>query len=193
MISPEQVGERYLTVHRRMHRAVDTGMLDCGLTLARTKVLMQLGTGPVRPSVLATGLDLAPHTITDIVDALERDGLVARQPDPTDRRAKLVALTSEGEVALAAASRTRERLIQHVFGALDAADRVAMMRLLGVLDGAVAALAALPCADPAVPEPVDPLAVTDPAVPQPVVALPDTDPAVPRPVVPLPVTEPAEI
>jgi DNA-binding MarR family transcriptional regulator len=163
MISPEQVGERYLTVHHRMHRAVDNGMLGCGLTLARTKVLSQLQSGPVRPSVLATELGLAPHTITDVVDALERDGLVARQPDPTDRRAKLVALTSEGEVARAAASRTRQRLIEHVFGALDDADRAAMMRLLDVLDGAVAALATQPCPDPADFQPVVPLPVTEPA------------------------------
>jgi DNA-binding MarR family transcriptional regulator len=154
MISPEQVGERYLTVHRRMHRAVDNQMLDCGLTLARTKVLMQLRGGPVRPSVLAVELGLAPHTITDIVDALERDGLVARQPDLTDRRAKLVGLTSQGEVALGTASRTRERLIQHVFGSLDDADRATMMRLLDVIDDAVAGLA---------PQPALSLPVTEPA------------------------------
>jgi DNA-binding MarR family transcriptional regulator len=152
-------------------------MQDCGLTLARTKVLMQLHPAPVRPSVLATELGLAPRTITDVVDGLQRDGLVACQPDPTDRRAKLVALTSQGEVALDAASRTRQRLIQHVFGALDATDRVAMVRLLGLLDTAVAALATQPCADPAGPQPVDPLALTEPAGPQPVDPLPVTEPA----------------
>jgi DNA-binding MarR family transcriptional regulator len=154
MITPEQVGERYLAVHHRMHRAVDNQMTGCGLTLARTKVLTQLREGPARPSVLAVELGLAPHTITDIVDALERDGLVARQPDLTDRRAKLVALTSRGQVALAAASRTKERIIQHVFGALDDADRAAMMRLLDVIDDAVAVLSI---------QPVVPLSVTEPA------------------------------
>jgi len=144
MISAEQVGERYLTVHHRMRRAVDDGMIDCGLTLARTKVLGYLQRGPTRQSVLAAAFGLAPHTITDIVDALERDRLVARQPDPTDRRAKLVALTGEGQAALAIASGTRERLLKHVFGALDATDRATMMRLLDVLDSAVAALIACP-------------------------------------------------
>jgi len=73
MISAEQVGERYLTVHHRMRRAVDDGMTDCGLSLARTKVLGYLRHGPTRPSVLAAALGVAPHTITDVVDALERD------------------------------------------------------------------------------------------------------------------------
>ncbi|HUZ24216.1 MAG TPA: MarR family transcriptional regulator [Streptosporangiaceae bacterium] len=149
MITAEQVGERYLTVHHRMRRAVDDGMTDCGLSLARTKVLGHLRRGPTRQSVLAAALGLSPHSITDIVDALERDRLVARQPDPTDRRAKLVALTSAGEAALTVASGTRERLLGHVFGALDAADRATMMRLLDVLDNATAALLACPAPTPA--------------------------------------------
>lgn len=141
MVSPEQVGERYLTVHHRMRRAVDEGMSVSGLSLARTKVLVQLRQrGPTRQSVLAAEFEVAPHSITDIVDALERAGLAARQADPTDRRAKLVALTSAGDAALAVASATRERLLKQIFGALDADDRVTIVRLLDVLDGAVAGL-----------------------------------------------------
>jgi DNA-binding MarR family transcriptional regulator len=86
-MSPEQLGELYLEVHHRMHRAFDGGMSACGLSLARTKVLAQLQrSGPVRPSVLAAEFGFAPRTITELVDTLERDGLAARQPDPTDRR-----------------------------------------------------------------------------------------------------------
>ena len=71
MITPEQVGERYLAVHHRMFRAVNEEMSGCGLSLARTKVLTRLREqGPVRQNVLATDLGLAPHSITDIVDGL---------------------------------------------------------------------------------------------------------------------------
>ena len=141
MVSPEQVGERYLSVHHRMHKAVDDGMSATGLSLARTKVLAELRRrGPTRQSVLAADFGFAPHSISDIVDALERAGLAERRADPTDRRAKLVALTSAGEAALAVASATRERLVMQVFGALDADDRVTMVRLLDALDAAVAAL-----------------------------------------------------
>jgi DNA-binding MarR family transcriptional regulator len=143
MVSPEQVGERYLSVHHRMHKAVDDGMSATGLSLARTKVLAELRRrGPTRQSVLAADFGFAPHSISDIVDALERAGLAERRADPTDRRAKLVALTSAGEAALAVASATRERLVMQVFGALDADDRVTMVRLLDALDAAVAALSA---------------------------------------------------
>jgi len=142
-MSPEQLGELYLEVHHRMHRAFDGGMCASGLSLARTKVLAQLQRGgPVRPSVLAAGFGFAPRTITELVDTLERDGLAARQPDPTDRRALLVTLTSEGEAALAVAFATRTRLMKQVFGALAADDRATMARLLHVLDEATSPLVA---------------------------------------------------
>jgi len=93
-----------------MRRVFDDGMSACGLTLARTKVLAQLQLGgAARPSVLAVEFGVAPRTITELVDTLERDGLVVRHPDPTDRRALLVALTSEGEAALAVADAARAR------------------------------------------------------------------------------------
>ena len=154
MLSAEQVGERYLSVHHRMRRAVDDGMASCGLSLSRTKIMAELArSGPSRQSVLATQFEVAPHTITDVVDSLERDGLAVRQPDPSDRRAKLVTLTEQGESALAAATATRERLLGQVFGSLEAEDRVTMMRLLDVLDGAVATLTGCPPASPDLTEP----------------------------------------
>jgi DNA-binding MarR family transcriptional regulator len=140
MISPEQLGEQYLSVYHRMRRAVEEGMSVSGLTLARTKVLAQLQRSPARPGVLAGECGVAPRTITDAVDGLEREGLVTRHADPADRRATLVAVTTEGKAALAVAGARREELLRLVFGALDADDRAAMARLLSALDHAVTAL-----------------------------------------------------
>ena len=38
MVTPDQLGERYLAVHRRMFRTVNDEMSGCGLSMARTKV-----------------------------------------------------------------------------------------------------------------------------------------------------------
>ena len=152
MITPEQVGERYLAVHHRMFRAVNEEMSECGLSMARTKVLMRLREqGPTRQSVLAANFGLAPHSITDIVDALESEGLAARRPDPADRRAKLVAITDAGEARLRVASATRERLLKQIFGALSQEDRFTLVRLLDVLDDATRPPAIVP------PEPSRPV------------------------------------
>ncbi|MGH3223827.1 MAG: MarR family winged helix-turn-helix transcriptional regulator [Streptosporangiaceae bacterium] len=141
MITAEQVGERYLAVHHRMFRAVSDEMNGCGLSLARTKVLRRLHErGPTRQNVLAAELGLAPHSITDIVDGLERAGMAERRADPTDRRAKLVAITDAGEAGLDVANATRERLLTEIFGALSEADLATFLRLLDSLDEAATRL-----------------------------------------------------
>ena len=137
MVTPAELGERYLAVHHRMFRAMNDEMSLCGLSLARTKVLMHLKEqGPTRQSVLANTFGLSPHSITDMVDGLERVGLVERRPDATDRRAKLVAITKAGQNCLGLANATRERLLKQIFGALSEEDRATFVRLLDALDTA---------------------------------------------------------
>ena len=136
MITPEQVGERYLAVQHRMFRAVNDEMSGCGLSMARTKVLRRLHEGPARQSVLAADFGLSPHSITDLVDGLERLGMAERRPDPADRRAKLVAITDAGEASLDVANATWERLVTQIFGALSEADLATFLRLLDSLDEA---------------------------------------------------------
>jgi DNA-binding MarR family transcriptional regulator len=58
---------------------IDLGCLD---TIARH--------GPLTPSALARSAGLHPATMTGILDRLERGGWIARDRDPSDRRAVLV-------------------------------------------------------------------------------------------------------
>src|SRR6478609_5710556 len=46
--------------------------------------------GPLSPSALARKAGLHPATLTGVLDRLERDGWVARERDPSDRRAVLL-------------------------------------------------------------------------------------------------------
>lgn len=150
-LTPERVGERFLAVFHRLRRAADERMTASGLSLARTKVLRHLDqSGPVRPGALASVCGVVPHSITDIVDGLERDGLAERQPDPADRRAKLVRLTDKGAVALTTAAATREHLLNTLFGALDPAEQQTLLDLLDRLD---AALTSLSAGEPPAPAP----------------------------------------
>lgn len=54
------------------------------------------GRGPMRLSELTASEQVTQPAITQIVGALERDGLVSRQPDPSDGRATLVSVTPAG-------------------------------------------------------------------------------------------------
>ena len=99
MITAEQVGERYLAVHHRILRAANDEMNGCGLSMARTKVLRRLREqGPTRQNVLAAEFGLSPHSITNIVDGLERLGLAERQRTPSTSTSASMFLMSRSIV-----------------------------------------------------------------------------------------------
>ncbi len=54
---------------------------------------------PVPLGQFADRLSCVKSNITQLVDRLEADGLVARKPDPRDRRTTLAALTTAGRRA----------------------------------------------------------------------------------------------
>ena len=82
--------------------SMDSGLAERGLTRARAELLWQLHGRPrVTQRELSQALRCTPRNVTDLVDALEGDGLVERGPHPTDRRATLVSLTRRGRAELA--------------------------------------------------------------------------------------------
>ena len=56
--------------------------------------------GPRRVGELAEAERVEPPTMTRLVDGMERDGYVARRPDPKDARAVIVRTTAKGVRAL---------------------------------------------------------------------------------------------
>src|SRR6202790_4279256 len=82
-------------IHDGMERFADSQ----GLSESRLRVLMRLHESPSRQmplGELAELLNVTPRTMTDIIDVLERDGLVKRVPDPGDRRSVLAVMTENG-------------------------------------------------------------------------------------------------
>jgi DNA-binding MarR family transcriptional regulator len=75
--------------------------LDLGRGSGRVKSLIWLAEGPLSLSGLAEAIGVDAPYATLIVDSLEERGLVERQPDPADRRRKLVTLTPAGQDAVA--------------------------------------------------------------------------------------------
>jgi DNA-binding MarR family transcriptional regulator len=70
------------------------------LTKARTRVLWEVSQRPsAHQKELATAVGVTPRTMTGLLDGLESTGFVLRTPDPEDRRAQRVELTSQGRDA----------------------------------------------------------------------------------------------
>jgi DNA-binding MarR family transcriptional regulator len=84
---------------KRIHDAMERFAEGYGLSESRLRVLTRLCHRPSRQlplGALAEGMDVTPRTMTDIIDVLERDGLVKRVPDPTDRRSVQAVITESG-------------------------------------------------------------------------------------------------
>lgn len=86
--------------------------------------------GAVRQNVLAERIGVEAMTLSTSLDRLEARGLVLRQPDPVDRRAKLVHLTAAGEEVLVRIQPVSAALRKDVSAGIDAAD---WERLMGML------------------------------------------------------------
>ena len=122
--SPSDLGQAFLELHHRVHRLVDEAMNAAGLSLSRAKVLNVLAEqGPVKQATVAGALGFAPRSVTDTLDALEREGLATRGPDPNDRRAWLVTITPAGTVALNRAVAVKRTAMDTIFAGLDDAER----------------------------------------------------------------------
>jgi DNA-binding MarR family transcriptional regulator len=67
--------------------------------------------GPLRANLLAEAVFSDPSTVSRQVALLVDRGLVAREPDPDDRRATLLAITDTGRRTLADRMRLREGLL----------------------------------------------------------------------------------
>jgi DNA-binding MarR family transcriptional regulator len=97
-------------------------------------VLRVVAGGPAqRMADLATRLEVVPRSVTTMVDALESAGLVARAPDPDDRRSVLVAPTARGRALVARLDAARRESAERIFGGLSRAQRDALASLLGAL------------------------------------------------------------
>ncbi|MES2497044.1 MAG: MarR family transcriptional regulator [Pseudomonadota bacterium] len=123
-----------------MHRRVDRAMTKQGASLARTKLLLyiQKGAGAARAADVAELFDLAPRTVTQALDSLERDQLIIRSSDPQDRRVKRLTITPLGERAIAATEPLRKELLQEICAVLSDQDRVQLDDILRRLIGSLA-------------------------------------------------------
>ncbi|MEV0360282.1 MarR family transcriptional regulator [Nocardia sp. NPDC050697] len=91
------------------------------------------GRGPQRLSALTAGEQVTQPAITQIVAKLERDGLVARDPDPSDGRAVLVRITPRGAAAVTGRRTARVARMAELVARLEPEHRAALTAALPAL------------------------------------------------------------
>jgi DNA-binding MarR family transcriptional regulator len=126
----------------RLHLLLKRAQLD--LADLHAEVLAPLGISDQELSVLlfldarepesqqqaARRLGVDRTTMVGLIDALEGKGLVARRPDPADRRRNVVELTSAGRTTLRAATRASDQAERRLLGELDDTEAAQLRSLL---------------------------------------------------------------
>jgi len=114
---------------------VESKLSEVGLSLPKLLALRALSdAGDSMPlGQLAERLSCVKSNITQLVDRLEGDGLVARQPDPRDRRTKLAVLTPAGRKACKDGTRIQHDAERELLMALSHDETHTLAGLLGKL------------------------------------------------------------
>lgn len=101
--------------------------------LAALKRLVEAGDS-LALGQLAERLACVKSNVTQLVDRLEADGLVAREPDPNDRRSRLAVITDAGRRAYETGSRLQSQAEGQLFGGLSGDDTSKLADILSKLD-----------------------------------------------------------
>lgn len=113
--------------------------VEPGFTLPQFDVMAQLHRRPDGMTFveLSRNLLVSAGNLTGIVKRLERDRLVARETNESDRRSARLKLTVEGRRRIAAAVPRHARDIEKVFASIPRGDVEQLRRLLGTLTHAL--------------------------------------------------------
>ena len=102
-----------------------------GLSMWGYVVLLTLDHAPVRTqAALAEAIGADKTRIIPTLDELQQQGYIERQPDPDDRRVRLLALTESGRAVKDAAQAAIQRGEERWLGTLSADDRRVFLRVL---------------------------------------------------------------
>lgn len=109
--SPLEVVGRVLVLAQRLEERVGTALAEHSLSLGQFDILATLRRygprGGLSPSELLRNVALSSGGMTARLDKLEEAGLIARKPDPIDRRMLVIELTPQGEQVIDAAAAAR--------------------------------------------------------------------------------------
>ena len=110
--------------------ALEDEYLAQGRPLGASRALWEIGTGDTDMRSLRARLGLDAGYLTRLVQSLEREGLVAVEPHPGDRRVRALRLTGEGRAARDELDRVSDELARSLLDPLSGSQRE---RLVGAM------------------------------------------------------------
>ncbi|HTU11398.1 MAG TPA: MarR family transcriptional regulator [Allosphingosinicella sp.] len=131
---------RLLSCTMAIEKDVQRRFAAHGTTLARFDLLAALDRHPdgMTMGALSRALLVSNGNVTQLVQKLAKDALVAIAPSPADRRASIVRLTQAGRADFAALAAAHHDWIDGLLAGMDAPAREQLYQALGALKRAIA-------------------------------------------------------
>ena len=123
-------------MHRSM-RGWNHFAKSTGLSMPQFSILMQLHhKGPCGMSEVSERFDISAAAASQLVEKLVQSGHLERAEDPSDRRAKLLRLSSSGEKLVSEGIQERYRWMDEVTSKLSTEDSAKVAEALNILTNA---------------------------------------------------------
>jgi DNA-binding MarR family transcriptional regulator len=124
-----------------VHEHIESRLSAVGLSIPKLAALQRLvDAGDSLPlGQLADRLACVKSNVTQLVDRLEADGLVARELDPNDKRSRLAVLTDAGRMAQREGARIQAEVEEHLIAALSPDDAAKLAEIIQKLKSHVGA------------------------------------------------------
>jgi DNA-binding MarR family transcriptional regulator len=126
----DSVLQALMSVSRVMRQRLPGDQIELGSFWLLKNLAMR---GAMRVTDLASCATLDTSTVSRQVTQLERAGLIRRGPDPGDRRAQLVELSTQGSQLLEDGFRRRREILSRTLDHWESEDLAQLEQLLGRL------------------------------------------------------------
>jgi DNA-binding MarR family transcriptional regulator len=129
-----------LHAHDVLWKQKSAHFTEHGITQGRFMVMIMLmekegdGCPTVHtPAEIADQLQITRASVTGLLDSLEKDAFVRREPDPNDRRMTSIYLTDKGQTFLDQFLPPHFKMIAQLMGGLNVKERETLVQLLNKL------------------------------------------------------------
>lgn len=135
-MSEEDLGTLLARATRRLIEEEQPLLAAHDLSMWGYIVLSRLAAAPAESQLsLARQIGYDKSRLIGLLDELEAEGLLTREPDPNDRRAKVIDLTPAGRSRFEGARRDIRKMERRLLRGVPAADADRLRQLLALLAG----------------------------------------------------------
>jgi DNA-binding MarR family transcriptional regulator len=119
-------------LHQRLFASISERVAPYGLTTLQFTTLSVLSRhgAPLSSSQLARRAFMTPQSMSEVIHALERKGLIKRNPDPNHRRTLPATITPKGRRVLAACDEAVAEFEDSMLAGFSERDRAAFLDMV---------------------------------------------------------------